>query len=189
VWKKIQGFEKTYEISSSGEIRSLDRLCVDSLGRNRYRRGKVLVPDIAPNGYYRVTLSVDGKKTQKYVHRLLAEHFIPNPFLLPQVNHKDGNKLNCNLNNLEWVTARENVLHAYSNGLIHHVSGKDHPNFGKLGKESKRAIGVVAKSVTTGEVKVYGAMIEAKADGFLPSEVSRCCNHGGTHHGFVFELI
>jgi hypothetical protein len=48
---------------------------------------------------------------------------------------------------------------------------------------------IIAKNIITGEIKTYDAMIEAKKDGFLPSEISRCCNHGGTHHGYVFELI
>lgn len=189
VWKDIVGFEGVYEISGSGIIRSKDRVCVDSMGRRRFRKGQVLNPDVAPNGYYRVTLAKNGRKVQKYLHRLLASHFIPNPDNLPQVNHKDGNKLNCSLDNLEWVTVKDNVIHAYQNGLIHHIEGKAHPNYGKRGSMSKRAVRVKATSVMTGESKVYGSMVEAKTDGFLPSEVSRCTRHGGTHHGFVFTAV
>jgi len=189
MWKDIQGFKGVYKISDSGEVWSCDRMCTDSLGRKRYRKGQKLNPDVAPNGYYRVTLANKGKKKQKYLHRLLAEYFIPNPLNLPQVNHKDGNKLNCDLNNLEWVTAQENVIHAYRNNLINHIQGKKHPNYGKCGSESKKAKKVIATNTATKESKIYGSMIETKNDGFLPSEVSRCCNHGGTHHGFAFKLI
>lgn len=189
MWKDIKGFEGIYEISDSGIVRSKDRNCIDSVGRKRYREGKILNPDIAPNGYYRVTLAKDGKRAQKYLHRLLAEYFIPNPKNLPQVNHKDGNKLNCALDNLEWVSVKENVIHAYKHGLINHIQGENHPNYGKCGANSKRAVKVKATNVITGESKTYNAIIETKADGFLPSEVSRCAKHGGTHHGFVFELI
>lgn len=188
MWKNIKGYEDTYEISDAGIIRSKDRMCVDSKGRKRFRHGQVLNPDIAPNGYYRITLAKGGKRVQKYLHRLLAEYFIPNPNGLPQVNHKDGNKLNCKIENLEWVTVQENVIHAYKHGLINHVSGTIHFNYGKFGSESKRAKRVKATNVITNECRIYGAMIEAKADGFLPSEVSRCCKKGGTHHGFAFEL-
>lgn len=189
MWKDIIGFEGIYEISDSGIVRSKDRMCVDSLGRKRFREGKVLNPDIAPNGYYRVSLANGKKRKQKYLHRLLAEYFIPNPKNLPQVNHKDGNKLNCSLDNLEWVSVQENTIHAYKHGLINHVCGKDHPNYGKFGRNSKKAVRVKATNIITGESKIYEAIIETKADGFMPSEVSRCAKHGGTHHGYVFELI
>lgn len=78
MWKDITGFESAYEISDFGVVRSKDRMCVDSKGRKRFRKGQVLNPDIASNGYYRVTLAKDGKRVQKYLHRLIAEHFIPN---------------------------------------------------------------------------------------------------------------
>lgn len=189
MWKDIVGYEDTYKISESGEVWSKDRVCVDSLGRKRVRQGKKLTPDIAPNGYYRVTLAKNGKKKQKYLHRLIAEYFIPNPLNLPQVNHKDGNKLNCKIENLEWVSVQDNVIHAYKNRLINHVRGINHPNYGKYGIKSKRAKRIMATNVITKESKIYGAMVDTKADGFLASEVSRCCNHGGVHHGFVFKLI
>lgn len=189
MWKAIIGFEDFYELSDTGIVRSKDRMCVDSLGRKRFRKSRVLHPDIAPNGYYRVTLAKNGKKTQKYLHRLLAEYFIPNPDNLPQVNHKDGNKLNCSLDNLEWVSVQDNVIHAYKHDLINHVRGKKHPNYGMCGRNSKKALKVKAINVKTGESKVYGAIVETKVDGFLPCEVSRCAKHGGTHHGFIFKLI
>jgi len=189
MWVDIKGFEDTYKISDFGEVFSKDRMCVDSLGRKRFRKGQKINPDIAPNGYYRVTFAKNGKKVQKYLHRLLAEYFIPNPLNLPHVNHKDGNKLNCALDNLEWVTAQENTIHAYKHGLINHVCGKNHPNYGKFGGESKRAKAVKGTNVTTGEVRTYTSIIETKADGFLPSEVSRSVKYGSIHHGFVFESI
>lgn len=189
MWKDIKGFEDAYRISDSGEVWSKDRLCVDSKGRKRFRKGQKINPDIAPNGYYRVTFARNGKKVQKYLHRLLAEYFIPNPDNLPQVNHKDGNKLNCCLENLEWVSVRDNTIHAYKHGLINHVRGKQHPNYGKYGGESKKAKPVIAVNVATGETKQYSSMVETKKDGFLPSEVSRSCKCGSIHHGFVFKLI
>ena len=189
MWKDITGFESAYEISDSGVVRSKDRMCVDSIGRKRFRKGQVLNPYIASNGYYVVTLAKDGEKVQKCLHRLIAEHFIPNTNNLPQINHKDGNKLNCSIDNLEWVSAKDNTIHAYRHGLINHVRGKKHPNYGKFGRDSKKAKKIKATNIITGESKIYEAIIETKADGFLPSEVSRCANHGGTHHGFVFELI
>ena len=187
-WVKIKGYEDFYEISSSGEIRSKDRTVTDKIGRTRSWKGKVLNPNIAPNGYYRVSFSINRKRKQFYVHRLIAEYFIPNPDNLPQVNHIDGNKLNNSLDNLEWVTVQDNVIHAYKNGLINHISGKEHFNYGKFGSESKKAKPVIATNVITNETKRYGSLIETKQDGFTPSEVSRACNHGGTHKGHLFEF-
>ena len=187
-WVKIKGYEEFYEISSSGEIRSKDRTVTDKIGRTRSWKGKVLNPDIAPNGYYRVSFSINRKRKQFYVHRLIAEYFIPNPNNLPQVNHIDGNKLNNSLDNLEWVTVQDNVIHAYKNGLINFRYGENHPNYGKFGSESKKAKPVTATNVITNEKKEYGSLIETTEDGFTKSEVSRCCNHGGTHKGYYFKF-
>ena len=187
-WVKIKGYEDFYEISSSGEIRSKDRTVTDKIGRTRSWKGKTLNPNIAPNGYYRVSFSINRNRKQFYIHRLIAEHFIPNPDNLPQVNHIDGNKLNNSLDNLEWVTVQDNVIHAYKNGLIKHVSGKEHFNYGKFGSESKRAKPVIATNVITNEKKRYGSIVETAKDGFTKSEVSRACNHGGTHKGHLFEF-
>lgn len=189
MWKDVKGYEGYYEITETGQIRSKDRICVDSLGRRRFRKGEILKPDINACGYYRVTLAKDGKRKQRNLHRLIAEHFIPNPNNLPQINHKDGNKLNNDISNLEWVTVAENVIHAYEHGLINHVRGKEHPNYGKCGSASKKARKIIAINVLMGEAKEYGSIVETKADGFLPSEVSRVCNHGGTHHGHIFKFI
>ena len=69
MWKDIIGFEDTYRISDSGEVWSKDRLCVDSMGRKRFRKGQKINPDIAPNGYYRVTLAKNGKKIEADLRR------------------------------------------------------------------------------------------------------------------------
>lgn len=74
------------------------------------------------NRYKTVAATVDGKQKHYYVHRLMAEAFIPNTENKPQVNHIDGNSLNNDISNLEWVTASENTQHAYDNGLIETLS-------------------------------------------------------------------
>jgi len=189
MFKGIFGYERYYEISSDGIVKSKDRTQTDSLGRTRTWKGQVLNPDIAPNGYYRITLAVEGKKKQVYIHRLIATHFMDNPNNLLQVNHIDGNKLNNSMDNLEWVSAQENTIHAYKNGLINHIAGENHPNYGKFGSKSRKAKKVKSTDIITGEQKTYGALIETVKDGFTKSEVSRSCNHGGIHKGHKFEFI
>lgn len=80
---------------------------------NRFLRGKIKL-----NGYKVYTLSKNNIKQDFYAHRLVAEYFIPNPDNLPVVNHKDGNKLNNDVSNLEWVNYSQNTEHAHQNNLI-----------------------------------------------------------------------
>lgn len=81
------------------------------------RFNRPLSPGINANGYYTVNICFDGKQENRDIHRIIAILFIPNPENKQQVNHIDGNKLNNNVNNLEWVTASENRMHAYRIGL------------------------------------------------------------------------
>lgn len=103
-WKEIQGYNGRYFISSDGQI------------KNKY--GKILKPWIR-NGYYTIGLMVNKKRTNYYVHRLVAEYFLSNPDQQRDfVNHLDGDKLNNNVSNLEWCTRQENAQHAYETGLL-----------------------------------------------------------------------
>ena len=81
-------------------------------------RGKELKTDLNSTGYKRVTLCKDGVVKRFFVHRLVAEHFCDNPEALPSVNHKDGNRLNCHKDNLEWCTNSYNVKDGYSRGRV-----------------------------------------------------------------------
>jgi hypothetical protein len=80
-------------------------------------KGKFLNPWIGRGGYLKVCLKNNGRKRWVYVHRLVCENFIANPLDKKEINHKDGDKLNNNSDNLEWVTRSENGLHAFRTGL------------------------------------------------------------------------
>ena len=80
----------------------------------------VMYGGLDSDGYHNVTLSVDGEKKTFKIHRLVANAFIPNREMLPEVNHKDGNKLNNTIDNLEWVTTEDNIKHSYETGLQKH---------------------------------------------------------------------
>lgn len=110
MWKDILGYEGLYQVSDSGEVRSLDRFCTGS--RFRWLKGKTLKQTKTTTGYNKVELCKDGKAVSKRVHRLVATAFIDNPDDLPCINHIDNNPSNNNVSNLEWCTQRENVIHA-----------------------------------------------------------------------------
>ena len=109
-WKKICGFEDYYEISSMGRIRSMERIIPYSDGRpNRHLASKIIRESFDKDGYKIAHLHKDGKSTSVRVHRLVAEAFIPNPDNLPDVNHKNEDKIDNRVENLEWCTREYNV--------------------------------------------------------------------------------
>ena len=110
VWRPVVGFEGLYEVSSFGSVRSLPKVHYAIDGRVFHYDGHI-VPQYIHNGYYQVTLKKDGHQHPYTVHRLVAKAFLLNPNGLPQVNHIDENRLNNNVNNLEWVTKRQNMNH------------------------------------------------------------------------------
>lgn len=108
IWKSIVGFDGLYEVSNLGNVRSVGHI-VKSKGGTRMTNGKLLSPTLG-NGYYRVCLKhPNGKKYSKLVHRLVAEAFIPNLDNLPYVNHKDEDKTNNKVENLEYCDALYNT--------------------------------------------------------------------------------
>lgn len=113
IWKDIKGYEGIYQISSLGNVKSL----YGWDGHAYITREKILHPAPTTTGYYKVKLVKDGHRKDHKIHRLVADAFISNPMNKKQVNHKDGNKLNNDVNNLEWCTASENSQHSYQTGL------------------------------------------------------------------------
>lgn len=108
IWRGINGFRGLYEVSDFGRVRSLPR---GPKGRER-----IIGSD--SNSYSKVTLSIGGKSYCKNIHSLVAEAFLPSPSEGKWcVNHIDGNKSNNHSSNLEWVSYRENNIHAYATGL------------------------------------------------------------------------
>lgn len=118
IWKDIEGYEGLYQISSIGRIKALSK----KVGRGRQYQvaEKILKPQITPNGYLRLHLNKDGKRKYYSVHRLVAIAFIHNPNNYPQINHKDENKTNNNVINLEWCTPEYNANYGTRNDKICH---------------------------------------------------------------------
>lgn len=107
-WRDIKGYEGFYQVSSLGKVKTLANNCFKSSKPKEMR----LVT--TPLGYKRVKLCKRGEHKTCSVHRLVAMAFLPNPENKPEVNHIDGNPSNNAVDNLEWVTSRENILHSYA---------------------------------------------------------------------------
>jgi hypothetical protein len=121
-WRNVVGYENLYEVSNLGRIRSLNRKVfrkhwtgVDS---HMVYKGKMIPFWVTPKGYFRLTLNKDSKKSNHLVHRLVANAFIPKIEGKELINHKNGVKSDNRVENLEWVTNQENIIHAYQNGLF-----------------------------------------------------------------------
>lgn len=110
IWLPITGFECLYEVSNLGRVRSLVRTINRRDGSVEHKKGRVLKQSKAGRGYLFVSLYKDGERKSSYVHRLVATAFLQNTGK-PHVNHKDFNKSNNELNNLEWATEIENAHH------------------------------------------------------------------------------
>jgi hypothetical protein len=164
IWLPVRGYEDFYKVSSSGLVW-------------RIGKSKCLKQHKDRHGYLYVTLCVNGKPAKKYVHRLVADTFIVGGSDLLQVNHIDGVKSNNVYLNLEWVTAKENIRHAFNTGLnragAHLASGKKHMWFQGV---------VVATCIESGkETYMHGAK-DIRANGFTDSLVYRCVNGKLQHH-------
>lgn len=175
-WKDIEGYEGLYQVSNTGRVRSLDHYIKQRNNSVQLHKGRLLSIWQDNIGYSIVSLSKYNKCKRKKVHRLVAEAFIPNPENKPEVNHKDGNKTNNQVNNLEWCTREENMQHAVKTGLYRPYW------IGKQGWESSTGRPVKQIDIKTGEViNIYGSMEEAARKINLTSAANiRSCIVGRT---------
>lgn len=182
IWHPCAGFETHYEVSNLGNVRSIERY-VNNAHNNGLKKvsSRVLKPALSKSGYLLVTFSVDNTKSNQNVHRLVARAFIENQANKPQVNHKDGNKLNNKVENLEWATASENGLHSYR--VLGNVA-KNKPAFGITNPKVKP---VIATNLKTGEQIFIAGTKQKKELGFAQTCVDKAIREGKSYKGWTFQ--
>ena len=154
IWKDIAGYEGTYQISSYGNVRR-----ITSNGYSMLKPSNRLYAD--------VDLSINGEHHRQAIHRMVALHFLPNPRNCSEVNHKDGNKHNNNVENLEWVTQEENMQHARK-VLGNYPFGKKPRPVHKIDVETNEIIQTY-ESVSQAGYEIVGKLSARTA-------ITNCCN-------------
>ena len=190
IWKDIKDFEGMYQVSSLGRVRSLDRF--DSNGR--LHKGDIKTTRDNGNGYKVVQLYKDGKQKTVSVHRLVATAFIDNPDNKPEVHHIDSDRANNKLENLQWVTRKEN------NSFPERIeSMKKNPNWLKNNKkalakatEKSTVVNSHRTRFTLGDVSLeFSSLSEgARQLGLDQSTCTKVANGKRKHtHGYKVEYV
>ena len=168
IWRPVVGYEGKYEVSNYGHVRSLFK-----------NRGKIRKSVINKSGYCVVGLYSDGREVKHFVHRLVATAFIENPHDYPEVNHKDEDKSNNHVENLEWCNHKYNM--DYKKNL--------HPKF-MLCKEPKKRIREVNQYTKDGQfIRKWSCVMEIEREmGLNADSIWSCCNRGHSSQGYRWEF-
>lgn len=175
-WVDVEGYEGKYKVSNLGKVKTLDW--------RETGREKLLKQTLKTQGYYTIWLRKDGLKKEFYVHRLVADAFIPKVEGKTFVNHKDCNKMNNSATNLEWCTNQENIAHAHLNHRY-----KDKKGIPLIYREKR----VKMLDRKTNEIiKVFADVMDARryiGDGDRNSSHIYSCLLGDrkTHKGYRWE--
>lgn len=151
IWKDIKDYEGLYQVSNLGRVKKLSNITHAIDGRVRHNAEKMIVCNVAKSGYYMFDLRKYGcKRKRVYLHRIIAEAFIPNPDELPCINHKDEDKLNNSLNNLEWCSYKYNIVYGSGrkksvetrtkNGTYKYISQEARNNMSKASIGKKKSL-------------------------------------------------
>ncbi|WP_295902914.1 NUMOD4 domain-containing protein [uncultured Alistipes sp.] len=181
IWQDIPEYEGLYQVSNTGKIRSLDRISRHNCRSFRSIKGRILKPFPVQGGYLAVYLCRDGIKRSFKVHRLVAFAFCPNP--QKEVNHKDGNRQNNNVSNLEWCSRSENNRHSYA------ILGRKSPNLGKINNLSPLSKRVKQISLDGKILKIWDStMAIERALKYSSANIAACCRlKFRTMYGYIWR--
>ena len=189
IWKDVQGYEDLYQVSNLGRVRSVDRIAYRSDGIKMFRAGKVLKLRRKDNGYIVADLWKNNKGHGKYVHRLVAQAFVPNDYELPVIDHLNCVRDDNRPANLEWVTYSENnrraaAIRVYSNKKDSSIIKRPENN----GKTTRKV--VQGKNIETGTVITFNSMRAAERKlGICNGSISQGIKHGWKYGGYEWSLV
>lgn len=182
-FKPIKGYELIYEISNIGRVKALSKTVSTGFGRFQYYPEKIMKSNVAGNGYMMVRLTNRSISKSFTLHRLVAIHFIENHDSLPIINHKDGNKINNNVGNLEWCDYSYNLTHAYSTGI------KTGAWRGKFSTNHPKTKQIVQLDISGNTIKEWPSANEVASHyGFIANSLRGVCDHPyKTYKGFRWK--
>lgn len=169
VWKTIKDYEE-HEVSNLGRVKNLNY--------HRTKKEGILRPVSNGRGYLTVILYKNGKSKKFLVHRLVAEAFLPNPDNLPEVNHKDEDKTNNRVENLEWCDRKYNINY-----------GKRNDKVSKSNTNGNRSKPVLQFTLDGTFVREWPSTNECDRNGFSQGHVAACCRgERKKHKGFIWKF-
>ena len=182
-WRSVVGYMDLYEVSNLGRVRSLDRTYTLKDGRPQSAKGRIMSQTTTKCGYWSVRLRKPESRYTFRVHRLVAQAFLENPDGLPYINHKDENKKNNRVDNLEWCTPKYNINYGSTREKLS-ASHKQNPIYSKP----------VEQYTMDGQfIRSYPSAKEAaKQTGLYAQNIGACCrgiyaHSGGFHWRYITE--
>lgn len=190
VWKDIKGYEDSYQISNKGRFKSKTRTQIFKNGKIYKRKGRLHKLKVySNNGYIIVGLCKQNKRKNMTIHRLVAQAFIDNSLGKPCINHINGIKTDNRVENLEWVTYKENGIKAVEQGLI--KTGKESPNYGNYDLNKKKNKKVEMLSTKNEVLKIFSSISSAARylgnKEYATDIVKVCKNKRKTAYGYKWR--
>lgn len=172
VWKDIEGYEGLYQVSNLGRVKHLATYKIDSRGREWRTPERLLTPILNRNGYYRVSLSKEGRGKYIYIHRLVATAFIPNLLNRACIDHINTVRTDNYVNNLRWVDHQENMMNLITR--VNAAKAKERYLANHRRGQSPFAIKIVGVNKQTGKLLRFDCIRDVIEYNFCESHVAQC---------------